>query len=166
MPRLNSIKSEEYQALSKLIIESELSSEQKLLLTLKISKILIENGKELTTSQPIVEEQELVVTPEGLDSFEEGLIDTEREIAAETVAPVSVSKYRRRQISLAGEKYRKYLLLLPDSPFFARADDTYNTITLEQLENRELDMDKFCSLLVISAFAINVVPVPAVNVTL
>ena len=146
-----SYRDEDYTKLITFIDESDISPEQKVELSLKISSILIEKSKTIVLENPTVEEE---IPSENFEEFENDLIDVSEGIDSINLEDnEGISEYRRRQIELANAKYEQYESIIGTNAL-GSIEAVYANFKLSDINDKEPPMDNFLLYLFISVAAI------------
>lgn len=146
-----SFEKEAYEELATFIIQSSLPSEEKIALSIALSKKLIENKQNIVSKTQVGSERTYTSTE--INSFEEDLIETEEQVTQ--ISPEeTISDYRKEQLALAKSKYEQYKSTIAGNPF-GDPEEVYGIFTLDDVNIDELSMDKFAILLNISVSSIN-----------
>jgi len=141
------------------ILQSDIVSEQKLKLSLLLSKKIIELKKEVVIEPVAVETSKF----DEIDSFEADLISTKEEIE-QIDSEQNISQYRSQLIEIADAKYLQYKSFISDS-IFGNPDDVYGIFTLDDLLDTELSLDKFSIMLILSVYSIKDINIPDDEIT-
>jgi len=142
---------EAYDNLITSIIQSDITPENKIKLSLMLSKKLIEIKQSKAEKTPVVIE-EGPYTPSIIDSFEESLIVNE-EKASYTEQEKEVSQFRREQIEFANAQYDKYKDFISSS-IFSDPKEVYGILNFEYISQNGYLLDDFALYLVISVSSI------------
>lgn len=144
---------EEYDELSTFVLQSDIAPDQKVILSLALSKNLIEMKQTKIIEAPIVTvEEERTYTANEIDSFEEDLIGNEENIV-QTELEESISQFRREQIEFANAKYEQYKTFIAGSSF-GDLEEISGIFTLEDVVNDDYSIEMFAIVLNVSVSSI------------